>query len=144
MTSKINRILPLIMVNMSVKVDEEAHNGLVTIVFTSLLWYMSIVTLAFDFWPPRSRIRCDALTDWLTDGRTDGSTTTLLYPLRNALRSDNYASTLPQETKSSNYPPFYCQIIYICLSLYETYLCPILWKRSGEHVKLEKRLYLRL
>ena len=33
------------MVNMSAKFDEEAHNGLVSIVFTSLFPYISIVTL---------------------------------------------------------------------------------------------------
>ena len=36
------------MVSMSAKFDEEVHNGLVSIVFTSLLPYMSIVTLTFD------------------------------------------------------------------------------------------------
>ena len=36
------------MANMSAKLDEEAHNGLVSIVFTSLLPQMSIVTLTFD------------------------------------------------------------------------------------------------
>ena len=36
------------MVNISVKVDEETHNGLVATVFTSLFPYMSIVTLTFD------------------------------------------------------------------------------------------------
>ena len=36
------------MVNMSAKFDKEAHNGLVSIVFTSLFPYMSIVTLTFD------------------------------------------------------------------------------------------------
>ena len=36
------------MVNMSVKFDEEAHNVLVSIMFTSLYPYMSILTLAFD------------------------------------------------------------------------------------------------
>ena len=40
--------------NMSAKFDEEAHNGLVSIVFTSVLPYMSIVTLTFDLWPPKS------------------------------------------------------------------------------------------
>ena len=33
---------------MSAKFDEEAHKGLVYIVFTSLFPYMSIVTLTFD------------------------------------------------------------------------------------------------
>ena len=37
------------MANMSTKFDQEAHNyGLVSIVFTSLFPYMSIVTLTFD------------------------------------------------------------------------------------------------
>ena len=36
------------MVNMSSKFGEEAHNGLVLILFTSLFLYMSIVTLNFD------------------------------------------------------------------------------------------------
>ena len=34
---------------MSVKFDEEAHNGLVSMVFTSLFPYMSIMTLTFAF-----------------------------------------------------------------------------------------------
>ena len=42
------------MVNMSAKFDEEAHNGLVSSMFTSLLPYMSIVALTFDHWPPKS------------------------------------------------------------------------------------------
>ena len=42
------------MVNMSVKFYEETHNGLVSIMFTSLFPYMSIVTLTFDLWPPKS------------------------------------------------------------------------------------------
>ena len=48
LTSKINRVHPLITVNMSAKFDEEAHNGLVSMVFTSLFPYMSIMTLTFD------------------------------------------------------------------------------------------------
>ena len=36
------------MTNMSANFDEEAHNGLVSIMFTSLLRYMSIVTLTSD------------------------------------------------------------------------------------------------
>ena len=47
-TSKINRVHPLTMVKMSAKFDEEAHNGLVSIVFTSLFPYISTVTLTFD------------------------------------------------------------------------------------------------
>ena len=38
----------LTMVNMSAKFDEEAHNGLVSILFTSLFPYISIVTLTSD------------------------------------------------------------------------------------------------
>ena len=36
------------MVNMSAKFDEEAHNGQVSIIFTSLFPYISIVNLTFD------------------------------------------------------------------------------------------------
>ena len=54
MTSKINRIYRLIMVNMSAKFDKEICNGVVSIVFTSLFPYMSILTLTFDLWPPKS------------------------------------------------------------------------------------------
>ena len=36
------------MVNMSVKFDEEAYKGLVSIMFKSLFPYMCIVTLTFD------------------------------------------------------------------------------------------------
>ena len=36
------------MVNMSAKFDKEIHNGLVSIMFTGLFPYMSIVTLTFD------------------------------------------------------------------------------------------------
>ena len=42
------------MVNMSAKFDKEIHNSLVSIMFTSLFPYMSIVTFAFDLWPPKS------------------------------------------------------------------------------------------
>ena len=49
-TSNVNMANPLI--NMSNKFDEEAHNGLVSIVFTSLFLSMSIVTLTFDLLPP--------------------------------------------------------------------------------------------
>ena len=45
---------PLTMVNKSAKFDIEIHNGLVSIVFTSLFPYMSIVTLTFDLWPTKS------------------------------------------------------------------------------------------
>ena len=56
MTSKINtrRVHPLTMANMYAKFDEEAHNGLVSIVFTSLFLYLSIVTFTFDLWSPKS------------------------------------------------------------------------------------------
>ena len=40
------------MANMSAKFYEEAHNGLVSIPFTSLFPFMSIVT--FDLRPPKS------------------------------------------------------------------------------------------
>ena len=36
------------MANMYVTFDEEAHNGLVFILFTSIFPYLSIVTLTFD------------------------------------------------------------------------------------------------
>ena len=36
------------MASMSAKFDEDAQNGLVSILFTSLCPYMSIVTLTFD------------------------------------------------------------------------------------------------
>ena len=42
------------MASMSAKFDEKAHNGLVSIAFTSLFPYMSIVTLTFHLWPPKS------------------------------------------------------------------------------------------
>ena len=38
------------MAYMHAKFDEEAHNGLVSILFTSLFPYLSIVTLTFDLW----------------------------------------------------------------------------------------------
>ena len=38
------------MAYMYAKFYEEAHNGLVSILFTSLFRYMSIVTLTFDIW----------------------------------------------------------------------------------------------
>ena len=53
LTSKTNRVHPLNMVNMSTKFDKEICNGVVSIVFTSLFPYMSIVTLNFDLWPPK-------------------------------------------------------------------------------------------
>ena len=48
LTSKIYRVHPLIIINMSAKFDKETCNGVVSIVFTSLFPYMSIVTLTFD------------------------------------------------------------------------------------------------
>ena len=52
LTSKINRICLLTMANISAKFDEEEHTGgSVSIAFTSLFLYMSIVTLTFDLWP---------------------------------------------------------------------------------------------
>ena len=36
------------MANTSAKFDQEAHNSLVSIMFTSLFPYMSIVSLTFD------------------------------------------------------------------------------------------------
>ena len=42
------------MVTLSAKFDEEAHNGLGSIVFTSLFPYMFIVTL--NVWPVTSKI----------------------------------------------------------------------------------------
>ena len=39
------------MANMCAKFDEEAHNGLFSILFTSLFQYISIVTLTFDLSP---------------------------------------------------------------------------------------------
>ena len=42
------------MVNMSAKFDEEAHNGLVSIMYNRLFPYMSLVTLTFDLWSLKS------------------------------------------------------------------------------------------
>ena len=64
LTSKINRVHPLIMVNISAKSDKEICNGVVSIVFTSLFPHMSIVTLTFDLWPPKSI--GFILSSWLT------------------------------------------------------------------------------
>ena len=41
------------MANMYAKFDEKAHNGLASILFTSLFQYMCIVTLTFDLWSPK-------------------------------------------------------------------------------------------
>ena len=54
LTSKIHRVHPLTMAKLSAKFDKEAHNGLVSILFTRLFPYLSIVNLAFDLWPPKS------------------------------------------------------------------------------------------
>ena len=43
-----NGIYSFAMVNMSAKFDLETHNGVVSIMFTNLYRYMSIVTLTFD------------------------------------------------------------------------------------------------
>ena len=53
--SKINRVYPLFIVNTSANFDEEAHNGYVSMLFTSLFPYLSIVTLTFNLWPPKSK-----------------------------------------------------------------------------------------
>ena len=63
-TSKINRVHPLTMCNMSAKFVKQIQNGLVSIVFTSLFPYMSIVTLTFDLWPQKSI--GFILSSWLT------------------------------------------------------------------------------
>ena len=47
-------LIILIIVNISANFDEEAHNGFVSMLFTSLFPYLSIVTLTFDLWPPKS------------------------------------------------------------------------------------------
>ena len=52
------------MVNMSAKFDEEAHNGLVSNMLTSLFLYLSVVTLNFDMWHPKSI--GFILSPWLT------------------------------------------------------------------------------
>ena len=55
LTSEINRVHSLIILNMSAKYDKEICNGLlVSIMFTSLFPYMSIVTLTFELWPSKS------------------------------------------------------------------------------------------
>ena len=53
-TSKINRVYSHTMANMSAKFDEEAHSGLVSFVFTSLLPY---VYCDLDLWPLTSKIK---------------------------------------------------------------------------------------
>ena len=59
-----NWVHPLTMCNMSAKFDKQIQNGLVSIVFTSLFPYMSIVTLTFDLWPQKSI--GFILSSWLT------------------------------------------------------------------------------
>ena len=51
---KNNRVHPLTMINIFAKFDEEIQKGLVSFVFTSLFPFMSIMTLTFDLWPPKS------------------------------------------------------------------------------------------
>ena len=62
--NSLNRVYPLTMANTSAKFDQEAHDSLVAIVFTSLFPFMSIVTLTFDLWPPKSI--GFILSSWLT------------------------------------------------------------------------------
>ena len=50
LTSKINRVHPLIMVNMSAKFDQEICNGLVSIMFTCLSPYNNYVHCDIDLW----------------------------------------------------------------------------------------------
>ena len=64
LTSKMNRVHPLTMINISAKFDAEIHNGLISFVFTSLSRYMSIASLNFDLWPPKSI--GFILSSWLT------------------------------------------------------------------------------
>ena len=64
LTSKINRAHPLTLANMAAKFDQEAHNDAVAIMFTSLFPYMSIVTLTYVLWPPKSI--GFILSPWLT------------------------------------------------------------------------------
>ena len=51
------------MASMSAKFDEETHNGLVSIVFTSLFPYMSIVTLTFDLTSKINRVHSFAMVN---------------------------------------------------------------------------------
>ena len=61
LTSKIKRVNPLTMVNISAKFDKEIHNGLVAILFTSLFPYGNC---DLDLWPPKSI--GFILSPWLT------------------------------------------------------------------------------
>ena len=54
LTFKIKRVHPLIMCNMCMKFDENTLNSFVSIMFTRLFPYLSIVTLTFDLWPWKS------------------------------------------------------------------------------------------
>ena len=54
LTLKINRGHHLIMGNMCIKFNENTLNSLVSIVFTRLCPYLSIVTLTFDLWSWKS------------------------------------------------------------------------------------------
>ena len=62
LTSKINRVHPLTMVNMSAKFDREIHNGLVSIVFTSLFPYSPLWPWPLS--PPKST--GSIILPWLT------------------------------------------------------------------------------
>ena len=81
-SSKINRVHPLVIVNMSAKFDEEACNGSVSIVFT------------------RSKSDGHTHGHTHTHARTDKTTAALLYPLPNALRGDN------NQTDRKKYDPY--------------------------------------
>ena len=50
-----SKSIGITLVNMSAKFDKEIHNSLVSIMFTSLFPYMSIVTLTFDLWPQKQQ-----------------------------------------------------------------------------------------
>ena len=105
------------MANMYAKFDEGAHNSLVSILFTSLFPYMSIVTLTFDLQNQKdsssghseyvcqvwcigtqwsSFYRVHKVKVWRTHAHmdtrtlTDRTTAALLYPLYNGLRGGNY------------------------------------------------------
>ena len=69
MTTKINRVHALVIVNMYAKFDEYGHSDLVSFMFT-----MS---------------KRDGKTDTRTHSHTDGTTAALQHSLRNALRGDD-------------------------------------------------------
>ena len=69
LTSKINRVYPLIKINMSAKFNEDAHKDIVSIAFT--------------------RSSLGTQTHWLKHG----TTAVLLYPLGNTLYRDNKPMT---------------------------------------------------